>query len=124
MIVLDTSVLLRFFTGDDKKKALLTEKLLSSRQSLLLLDVVIAELVYALQKLYNTPRSDITKALRFLVARDNVTTTQQACAAIILYEQRSLSIVDCFVISYGQEGEIASFDKKLLKTPSISKYWK
>lgn len=124
MIILDTSVLIRFFTRDDEFKAKKVKKLLESKEDLLLIDAVLMELVFTLMKVYKQSKSQILKMLEFLLSRPNIQVSMKIKKAIKIYEDTNMSITDCLVVSYGEGNKIASFDEKLIKTKNVKSIWK
>jgi predicted nucleic acid-binding protein len=67
--VVDTSVLVRYLTGDDSAKAELVRVLLrdSADRALLVPDVVIAELAFVLLRVYRWPARRVAGAIRAVV---------------------------------------------------------
>ena len=114
MIVLDTSALIRFFTGDDEAKAKKIKKLLESDKKLLLIDAVLMELIFTLSKYYKLPKMQLIEILKYLMSRPNIEINNHLRRAVNIYEENNLSITDCLVLAYGEGNEIASFDNKLV----------
>lgn len=123
MVILDTSVLVRYFTGDDKKKAMLVGKLLASHEDLLIPDVVFIELEYVLTKLYRATRLQIIEGYQFLVSQSNITVSKEVQQAIEMYSKITLSMADCIIAAFASSGTLASFDKDLLKKLDVRPYW-
>lgn len=67
--VVDTSVLVRYLTGDDVRKANAVRTLLAGAEpdSLLLPDVAVAELGFVLLRVYRWPAASVAAALRAVV---------------------------------------------------------
>lgn len=67
--VLDTSVLVRHFTGDDPRKAAAAKKLLEEApdNSLIFPDVALAELGFVLLRIYRMSRAFVAGVLRSVV---------------------------------------------------------
>lgn len=70
-ILLDTNILIRYFTNDVPIKAARCETMLKKasegKQQILLNDVVIAETVWVLESFFNYPREKITEIILRLV---------------------------------------------------------
>lgn len=124
MIVLDTSVLIRFFTRDDETKAKKAKDLLESKEELLLIDAVLLELVFTLVKFYKLPKIQLLEVLKYLLSRSNIKTSQQIRNAVKIYEENNMSITDCLVVAYGEGNKIASFDDQLVKTDGVKPFWR
>lgn len=125
MIVLDSSALVRFFTGDDKIKAGQVKDLLTNPSANLYLpDAVVVELSYVLQKKYFLARAEVVRIFNFLAQLRNLKTTTAFTMAAKFFAETKLSITDCFVAAYANNGhEIASFDGELLKTAGMKGFW-
>lgn len=123
MIYLDTNVLIRFFTKDDKEKAAKVAKLLQTEKEIEIVDVVFPEIEYVLLNVYETNRKDITKAFKFIISLPNIKLKESIKKAVSLYEKSKLDMADCIIQAYSINGILASFDKNLLKTPGVKAYW-
>ena len=124
MIVLDTSVLIRFFTRDDEAKAKKVKDLLESDQELLLIDVVLLELAFTLIKFYRLPKIQLLEIIKYLMSRPNIKVDTQLRRAAKIYAENNISIADCLVVAYGEGNKIASFDEKLVKMVGVKPVWK
>lgn len=72
--LLDTSVVVRYLTGDPPGMAARAARIVDGVPGLALTDVVIAEVAYVLSAGYRTPRSAIVDALVALVQKRNIAT--------------------------------------------------
>jgi predicted nucleic acid-binding protein len=70
MKILDTNILVRYFTGEPEDQAQRATTFLSSAapRDLLLVDLVAAELVFVLQSVYRQPRAAVTRLLLAVLA--------------------------------------------------------
>ena len=123
MVTIDRSALIRYFTGDDKKKANLVAKLLSSDEDLLIPDVVFVELEYVLLKLYKSTRRQILDAYQFLMSQAKVTVSKEVRQATEMYATTQLSMADCIVAVFASSSKLASFDKELIRKTRVNSYW-
>lgn len=123
MIVLDTSSLLRFFTGDDPVKAEKVKQVLEKEKHIVVPEVVFQELAYVLRGNYKADRKKITEAFQFLLSRPNIKLGLVIKKALEIFEDSSLDIADCLIAAHSLKGKLASFDKELLKTPGVKSYW-
>lgn len=124
MVTLDTSVLVRYFTEDDKKKASLVAKLLASSEDFFIPDVVFVELEYVLFKLYHATRREILEAYQFLVSQANMVVSKEVGQATEMYSTIKISMADCIVAASAKQGKLASFDKELIRKSHADLYWK
>ena len=124
MVIIDTSALIRYFTGDIKKGAERVASLFDSSETLLVPDVVLPEIEYILLgKTYKAGREKVLGAFKFIATRSNVIISKEAKEAIKIYESSKLDMADCIVAAHSINHKLTSFDKSLLKTPGIGSYW-
>ena len=72
--LLDTSVVLRYLTGDPLHMARLSAQLIDGTDDLLISDVAIAEAAHVLTSYYGASRGEVVDHLAFLLRKDNVDT--------------------------------------------------
>ena len=65
---IDTNVLIRHLIGEPVDQAEQATRTLSLRETLLLSDIVIAETIYVLQKVYSVDRPTISDVMKSLIA--------------------------------------------------------
>ena len=122
-VILDTNTLIRFFTRDIEAKAQEVKKLLDSSNDILIPDVVCPELEYILVKAYGIKRDDLNSFFKFLISRDNITTTKEVRKGVEIFQDSKLDMADCIIAASSANGLLASFDKELLVIESIKPYW-
>ena len=78
---IDTNVLIRHLIGEPADQAKQATRTLSSLETLLLSDIVIAEAIYVLQKVYSVDRPTISDVMKSLIAsrRSRSLTNRQCC---------------------------------------------
>jgi predicted nucleic acid-binding protein len=74
LILLDTSVVVRYITGDPPDEAALAARVVEGEEDVTLTDVVIAETAFVLSRNYRHERAEVVDALAGLVGRENVRT--------------------------------------------------
>lgn len=115
-ISLDTNVVVRLVVDDVAAHTEAATKLLARRKCYVS-DVVVAEAVYTLQRIYGLERNEITRMLLYIFRTSEVLYNSRLLDSVFdLYERRTaLSFVDCYAaIEAGfRENELATFDKKL-----------
>ena len=124
MIVLDTSVLIRYFARDDKVKAEKAKLLLQTGKELVIPDAVLPEIEYVLVKTSKAKRAELIKAFRLLNSLHNISLTKEAREAIAIFKNSKLDMADCIVAAYSMKGSLASFDSALLGTAGINPFWR
>ncbi len=117
-ISLDTNVVVRLVINDVPDHTAAASALLTGR-SCYVSDVVVAEAVYTLQRIYGLDRSEITRMLLYIFRTSQVLYNSRLLDAVFeVYEQRkSLSFVDCYAAmeAGNRDHELATFDKRLTK---------
>ncbi|MBU1085741.1 MAG: PIN domain-containing protein [Candidatus Beckwithbacteria bacterium] len=123
MVVLDTSVLVRFLTQDIKSKAEKVKLLLETERRLFLPEVVLPELEYVLGGQYGQSKEILVKSFNFLVNAKNIKTAKYVKKAIKIYKDNNIDMADCLIAAKSIGGKLASFDRSLLKVKEVKKYW-
>ena len=121
MKLLDTSVILRFLTKDDPRKAERAKNLiLESDESMLISDIVFTEVIYALERLYGLSRREIYEMLsRFLSSRRiDFFDRELLFQAIALYKEHNVPFVDAYQVALARKIDaesIVAFDSHFEK---------
>lgn len=121
--IIDTNVFLRLILNDVPKQADEAEKLLKSakagRIKLLVPQIIIFEVEFALSKYYKFAKGEIIDQLTAIVSMEYLTVEDGVIfkQAIKFYENGNLSLVDCFLVVKAEfsDASIFSFDKALNK---------
>lgn len=122
--LLDTNALLRFLLNDIPDQANQVEQLFQQAKDkqiqLILPQIIIFEIVFALEKYYKFQKEDIVGKMYSIVSATYLKVQNR----IIFYQalklwrdQKSISLVDCFLAIYASEhkSQVFSFDKDLNK---------
>jgi predicted nucleic acid-binding protein len=118
--IIDANIILRFFLADNEEQfsraKAFVNKLELGQEETLLNEIVFAEVIWVLNKVYNIPRQEITdKFLRFINYRGIKTILDKEIFldAIRLYPKYSMDIQDIFigVLSRHKDCSIVTFDK-------------
>jgi predicted nucleic acid-binding protein len=72
MMFVDTSVLVRYLTGDPANMQAMAKRIVDSKQVLSITDVVLVETAYVLQSFYKVPRAVLVDSLIELVQKKNI----------------------------------------------------
>ena len=111
----DTNILVRHLTSDPPAMARRATAFLAAADDLLLPDLIVAEVVYALESYYGTPRPQIAQAVRSLLGFEAVTVRDAELLhrSIEVYELHGLDFADAYLVAdaeiYG--ADLASFDR-------------
>lgn len=122
-VTIDTNALLRLFLDDVPHQVLEVQKLLvwakNGKLEIIIPQIIVFEIVFALSKFYKLPKREIIPILRSLLAFPGVKIQNKKLfeESTILYSDVNLSLVDCFLIQYSKNKnfDIFTFDKKLNK---------
>lgn len=117
--LLDTNVLLRFLLGDDpvqspRAKALFL-RLQAQEESAELSDVVIAEVVWTLERGFGVPRTEVARYLSVIASIPGVTCAsgkRNLLRALGSYSSTRCDIVDCLLAAQarGRKPKVYTFD--------------
>lgn len=122
-LILDTNVFLRFFLKDVLLQTIETRKLLQQAKigkiRIIVPQIVIFEIVFALEKLYKFPKTEIIDKISVLLGANYLKIQDKEIfeEAVLLFRGHNLSLPDCFIHSYAKQNNAAvfSFDKDLNK---------
>ena len=81
--LLDTSVIVRYLTGDPPDAARASAEIIDGEDELLVTDVVIAETAYVLASVYGTPRATVVDHLVDLLRKVNIDTFRLDKGAVL-----------------------------------------
>jgi predicted nucleic acid-binding protein len=118
--IIDANVILRFFLGDDEKQLLKAkaffQKMEFDQEEALLTEIVFAEVVWVLQKVYSIPRKEIAEQFSKLIIYKGLKTVfskEVFLASLKQYPDSSADIQDLFLASLATHTNsmIRTFDK-------------
>jgi len=118
--IIDANVILRFFLEDDEEKFQRSKaffrKLEFGEDEALLTEIVFAEVVWVLQKVYGIPRKEISQKFLVLLNYNGIKTVfskEIYSESLKLYSVHSVDIQDIFlaVLAKAENSKIISFDK-------------
>ncbi len=115
MTLLDANYILRYLLNDhpqmyQEAKVVIGEKMC------LILNEVIAEVVYVLNGYYEISRQEIAKALHLFFHQEGLQMHEPLSVihrALDLFSETTLDYVDCYLCALKTQYQIATFDKKL-----------
>jgi predicted nucleic acid-binding protein len=123
---IDTNVLVRHLTGDPQDMAARATAYLRTGAELLLTDLVAAETVYVLESFYESPRAEVARAVRSLLAFDALVCVDPALLlrAVEVYETDRIDFAEAYLVACAEStgvGRIASFDRSLDRVGTIER---
>lgn len=112
---LDTNILVRHLTGDPPEQARRATRYLAEADTLLVPDLILAEVAYVLESYYEAPRDQVAEALRAILAFRAIRVVDDPLLlrAVELYEVHSLDYADAYLVASAERtgvGVVASFD--------------
>jgi predicted nucleic acid-binding protein len=122
--VLDTNVLVRHLTADPPEQAARASAFLAGAEELILTDIVVAELVYALETVYRVERGRVAELARAVIAFPSVVVLDEVLLlrALELYERERLDFVTAYLAATAERsgvGTVASFYRSLERIESV-----
>jgi predicted nucleic-acid-binding protein len=122
----DTNVLIRHLTGDPPSQASRATRFLAEAGELLLVDLVVAEVVYVLESFYDVERSRVAELVRSIVAfaAMQVVDEELILRAIEVYELDRLDFADAYLVASAERtgvDTIASFDRSIDRVPTVTR---
>jgi predicted nucleic-acid-binding protein len=125
--LIDTNVVLRYLLGDHpefspKAEAFMSEVFEGTKKAEIL-DVVIVECVYVMDKYYEIPKSEIVEKLSGILNFSGIVNPDRSeiIEALLKYGTSSIDIVDCILAAHSSpEKVVISFDKDIKKLKAVS----
>lgn len=122
----DTNVLIRHLTGDPPAQARRATRLLRGTSPLLLADLIVAEVVYVLESVYEVGRDNVAELCRSIVASDRmiVHDLPLLLRTIEIYQLDRLAFADAYLIASAERtgaGKVVSFDKAISRVGTIER---
>jgi len=122
MKIVDANFILRYLLNDVEDQAKEAFLILSSC-SISLLNEVIAEIVYVLEKVYRVDRIRIGNELKDLIENDNIIidNIDVMSFALDIYAKSSLDFIDSLLCGYAKitNATVYTFDRKLLNAIKV-----
>ncbi len=119
-VVVDTSVFIRLFTMDDERKfekaKELIEKAVKGKIEIFVPFIVVAEIVWVLEKIYKVNRRAISEIVESLINTIgiNVEFSDIVSHAMKLYKEKNIKFTDAVISSwtlYKEMDELITFDE-------------
>ena len=122
----DTNVLVRHLTGDPPEMAARATRFLSEADELLLVDLIVAEVVYVLESFYEVPRPRVAESIRSIIAFGPIRVLDETVLlrAIEVYEVDRLDFAEAFLIASAESsgiGAVASFDRSIDSVTTVQR---
>lgn len=126
-MTIDTNLIIRYLTEDDKAKATAVEKLIkrASKDELELPDVIIAEIVWVLLSFYKISKDKVIEKLEGLLSLENIKINRRVLTRTIdLFRRYNLSYTDAYLVAYTldkHQDKVYSYDERFDKVKEIKR---
>ncbi|KIM12961.1 MAG: hypothetical protein KU38_03355 [Sulfurovum sp. FS08-3] len=114
MIVLDANYILRFLLHDLQEMYALSKECIANNRCIIL-NEVLAEVVFVLLKVYGVSKEDISQTLSQFLQYDTIIIDSKTTMinALKIFNDKNLDFVDAILCAKSKEYKIKTFDKKL-----------
>jgi predicted nucleic acid-binding protein len=121
---LDSNVLVRHLTGDPPDQAKRASEFLHGAAHLILVDLVLAEVVYVLESVYEVERERVAELVRAIIGFPALAVVDEVLLlrALEIYEQYRIHFAESYLAACAERsgiGVVASFDREIDRVPSI-----
>jgi predicted nucleic-acid-binding protein len=121
---IDTNILVRHLTGDPSEQAARATKFLAEADELLLVDLVVAEVVYVLESFYEVPRERVAELVRAIIAFPAIVVLDPAMLlrALEVYETDRLDFAEAYLVAQAERsgvGVVASLDRAIDRVTTV-----
>ncbi|MEA2015323.1 MAG: PIN domain-containing protein [Actinomycetota bacterium] len=126
----DTNLFIRFFTGEPADQAEESRKFLNKvsdeEYELFICDLVIAEIIYVLESVYNLEKTEVVEKI-FAIAEINNTVIENrrvVLKALDFYEEKNIDFIDAYIAGHMAKNncsKIFSFDSDFKRIDFIKK---
>ncbi len=125
--LIDTNVVLRYLLGDHPEFSPKAEAFMfdvsKGVKKAEILDVVIVECIYVMEKYYEIPKTEIVEKLSGIMNFSGIVNPDRSeiLEALLKYENSNIDIVDCILAARSSpEKVVISFDKDMKKLKAVS----
>jgi predicted nucleic-acid-binding protein len=119
----DSNLLVRHLTGDPADQARRATAFLRSEQQLVLVDLIVAEVVYVLESVYAVERERVAELLRAVIGFPAILVADEAqlLRTLELYEHYRIHFAESYLVACAElsgVGTVASFDRAIDRVPA------
>lgn len=124
-MLLDTNILVRHLTGEPTEQAHRASAFLRDAVSVELAALIVAELVYVLESVYERTRPQVAALVRAVLAHPPVHAPEELLLlrAVELYEIKRVHFAEAYLAACAEQGDglVASFDRDLDRIDSVTR---
>ena len=122
----DSNVLVRHLTGDPPDQARRATEFLRSGETLIVVDLVVAEVVYVLESVYELERVRVAELVRAVVGFPAVVVADEGLLlrTLEIYEQYRIHFAESYLAASAElsgVGVVASFDRDVDRVPTVGR---
>jgi len=121
--LIDTNLIIRFLVNDEPQKVSRVEELLKNKNdSNILLDTVIAEIIWVLLSYYSLEKKDIIEKIGALIHVDSIECNAFLInRALTIWEENTISYIDSYLLAVAELGDMTlyTYDKKLRTVSTV-----
>jgi predicted nucleic-acid-binding protein len=122
----DTNILIRHLTGDPPAQAARATRFLADADELLLVDLIVAEVVYVLESYYEVERPRVADMVRAIIGFEPIRVVDEdlVLRAIEVYELDRLDFAEAYLVASAERsgvGAVASFDRSIDRVRSVER---
>lgn len=123
---LDTNILVRHLTGDPPEQARRATRYLAEADTLIIPDLILAEVAYVLESYYEAPRSQVAEALRAILAFRTIRVVDGPLLlrAVELCEVYGLDFADAYLAASAERTGVrvvVSFDRAIDRAGTVQR---
>lgn len=122
-MLLDSNVLVRHLTGQPADQARRATAFLAQADRLEVPPLIVAEVVYVLESVYEQTRGQVATLVRSVLAFPPLVVSGRASVlrAVELYEARSVDFAEAYLAAVAEDGDgvVVSFDQDLDRIETI-----
>lgn len=120
----DSNILVRHLTGDPPDQARRATEFLHDAENLILVDLVVAEVVYLLESVYEVERVQVAELVRAIVGFPAIAVSDASLLlrALEIYEQYRIHFAESYLAACAELSGVevvASFDRDIDRVPTV-----
>jgi len=120
----DTNVLVRHLTGDPPDQAARATRFLGEADVLVLVDLIVAEVVYVLESFYEVERARVAELVRAVLAFGPIRVVDEELLlrAVEVYEIERLDFAEAYLVASAERSgvsAVASFDRSIDRVTTV-----
>jgi predicted nucleic acid-binding protein len=121
---IDSNILVRHLTGDPPDQARRATELIGGGEELVLVDLVVAEVVYVLESVYDVDRERVAELVRAIVGFPAIAVADEVLLlrTLEIYEEYRVHFAESYLTACAElsgVGVVVSFDRGIDRVPTV-----